>query len=102
MATDPLAISTDGIAQMREYIQRRLIRRPGVQITDDTTLVSSGLIDSFALIEIFLKLEEITNRKIPASKVQPRDMDTVRLMFATAARIGKVKQQSAREPSTLA
>lgn len=101
MATDPVAISTDGITQMREYIQRRLIHRPGVRITDDTALVSSGLIDSFALIEIFLKLEEITNRKIPASKVQPRDMDTVRLMFATASRIGKLKQQPVSEPNIL-
>ncbi len=52
-------------------------------------LVSSGLIDSFALIEIFLELQKITGRKVPASKVQAKDMDTVRLMFAMAEKFGK-------------
>jgi acyl carrier protein len=76
---------------MADYIQNRFIRRPGVQVLPDTPLVSSGLIDSFALIEIFLKLEHVTGRKIPASKVQPKDMDTVQLMLATAERIGKLR-----------
>ncbi len=69
-----------------------MIRRPGVEICDDTPLVSSGLIDSFALIEIFLELEKITNLKIPAAKVRAQDMDTVRLMFAMAGKMGKPKQ----------
>ena len=43
---------------------------------------------SFALIEIFLELQRIAGRKVPASKVQAKDMDTVRLMFATAERFG--------------
>lgn len=58
-------------------------------IDENTPLVSSGLIDSFALIEIFLELQRITALKVPASKVQTKDMDTVRLMFATAERFGK-------------
>ena len=41
----------------------------GGELTEDTPLVSSGLIDSFALIEIFLELQRITGRKVPASKV---------------------------------
>jgi hypothetical protein len=41
------------------------------------------------LIEIFLELQKIAGRKVPASKVQAKDMDTVRLMFAMAERFGK-------------
>jgi hypothetical protein len=41
------------------------------------------------LIEIFLELQRIAGRKIPASKVQAKDMETVRLMFAAAEKFGK-------------
>jgi acyl carrier protein len=75
--------------ELIDFIQRQVIRRSGVEITPETPLVSSGLIDSFALIEIFLKLEKLTQRKIPAGKVQAKDMDTIQLMLATAERIGK-------------
>jgi acyl carrier protein len=77
---------------MTSYIARELVRRPGVEITPETPLVSSGLVDSFALVEIFVKLEKLTNRRIPAAKIQPKDMDTVCLMFATAERLGKLRQ----------
>jgi acyl carrier protein len=86
------AIMTEAVKEMTDYIARELVRRPGVEITPDTPLVSSGLIDSFALVEIFVKLEKLTNRRIPAAKIQPKDMDTVGLMFATAERIGKPRQ----------
>lgn len=75
--------------ELAAYIQNQFVRRPGIQILPETPLVSSGLIDSFALIEIFLKLEQITGRKIPAGKVQAKDMDTVQQMLATAYRMGK-------------
>jgi len=83
------AVIADKALELADYIQNKFIRRPGAHVLPDTPLVSSGLIDSFALIEIFLKLENVTDRKIPASKVQAKDMDTVQLMLATAARIGK-------------
>ncbi len=83
---------TETVEQMKEYIVRTIIRRPRIQIEDDTPLVSSGLIDSMALVDILLKLEDLTNRRIPAGKVQPKDMDTVRLMFATAERVGKPRR----------
>jgi acyl carrier protein len=86
------SIKTASIKEMTDYILRELVRRPGVEVTPDTPLVSSGLIDWFALVEIFVKLEKLTNRRIPAAKIQPKDMDTVSLMFATAERIGKPRQ----------
>ncbi len=88
MATARLA-PIDPVRQLMDYIQRDLVRVRDVQITEDTPLVSSGLIDSFALIEIFLRLEKLTNRKIPGGKVRAKDMDTVRLMFSMAERMGK-------------
>jgi acyl carrier protein len=78
--------------QMITYILHEVIRRPGIQITEDTPLVSSGLIDSLALVNILLKLEDITEMRIPAGKIQPKNMDTVNLMFATAQRLGKPRE----------
>jgi acyl carrier protein len=78
--------------QMIDYIKRDVIRRPEIQIDENTPLVSSGLIDSLALVDILMKLEDVTNKRISAGKVQPKDMDTVGLMFATAAKVGKPRK----------
>ena len=77
--------------QMIAHIET-LIRKPGVTIDENTPLVSSGLIDSMALVDLLLKLEDLTQKRIPAGKVQPKDMDTVAKMFATAERVGKPRK----------
>ena len=69
-----------------------LIRKPGITIDENTPLVSSGLIDSMALVDLLMKLEDLTHKRIPAGKVQPKDMDTVAKMFATAERVGKPRK----------
>ena len=79
------------VMKMREltgYIAEKVIKGKSA-ITEDTPLVSSGLVDSFALIDIFIELQRIAGRKVSAAKVQAKDMDTVRLMFATAEKFGK-------------
>ena len=77
--------------QMIDHVVR-LVRKPGMVIDQDTRLVSSGLIDSMALVDLLIKLEDLTQLRIPAGKVQPKDMDTVALMFATAQRVGKPRK----------
>jgi acyl carrier protein len=78
--------------QMIGYILDEVIRRPGVEINESTPLVSSGLIDSLALVNVLFKLEDITSMRIPAAKVQAKDMDTIGLMFETAQRIGRPRK----------
>jgi len=77
--------------QMREHIAQ-LVRKPSLSIDENTPLVSSGLIDSMALVDLVLKLEDLTRMRIPPGKVQPKDMDTIALMFATAQRVGKPRK----------
>ncbi len=77
--------------QMIEHIVR-LIRKPNLEIDENTPLVSSGLIDSMALVDLLQKLEDLTHMRIPPGKVQPKDLDTVALMFATAQRVGKPRK----------
>src|ERR1019366_3229287 len=50
--------------QMIEHIVR-MIRKPGLTIDENTPLVSSGLIDSMALVDLLLKLEDLTHRRLP-------------------------------------
>ena len=74
--------------QMIEYILKR-IRKPNLTIDENSPLVSSGLVDSMALGDVLLQLEDVTHMRIPAGKVRPKDMDTVGKMFETAVRVGK-------------
>lgn len=75
------------------YVKEKVLHKPGADIGVDTPLVSSGMVDSFALVEMLVELERITKLRIPALKVAPADMDTVRKMFETAARVGKPGKQ---------
>ena len=83
---------TPPVEQMIAHI-RELIRKPGISIDENTPLVSSGLIDSMTLVDLLITLEDLTQRRIPAGKVQPKDMDTVAKMFATAERVGKPRKK---------
>ena len=69
-----------------------LVRNSNLKIDENTPLVSSGLIDSMALVDLLLKLEDLTHTRIPAGKVQPKDLDTVAMMFLTAQRVGKPRK----------
>ena len=84
---------TEQAQALLNYLSSNVLRRPGIKLTSDSSLVASGLIDSFALVDVLLKLEEVTEMRIPAGKVQPKDMDTVNLMLAMAKRVGKPRQQ---------
>ena len=79
-------------AQMIEFVANKIIRRPGTQINEQTPLVSSGLIDSLALVDILQKLEDLTNTRLPAGKIQAKDLDTVESMFSTAHRVGRPRK----------
>ena len=84
----------DGQAQqIIAYIKQEVIGRPDAQIAEDTPLVSSGLIDSLALVTILMKVEDVTQTRIPAGKLRPKDMDNVQLMLEMAQRLGKPRKQ---------
>jgi len=77
--------------QMIDHIMQ-LIRKPGITLDESTPLVSSGLIDSMSLVDLLQKLEDLTHMRIPVGKVQPKDLDSVAKMFATAQRVGKPRK----------
>lgn len=76
-----------------KYILENVIQNPAISIDENTPLVSSGLIDSMALVDILMELEDIMQMRIPAAKVRAKDMDTVALSLATAHRVGKPRKR---------
>ena len=84
---------TEQAQALVNHLSSNVLRRPGIQLKADSSLVASGLIDSFALVDVLSKLEEVSDTRIPAGKVQAKDMDTVNLMLAMAKRVGKSRQQ---------
>ena len=77
--------------EMIDHIAQ-LIPKPSVIVHENTPLVSSGLIDSMMLIDLLVKLEDLTHKRIPSGKIQPKDLDTIAKMFATAQRVGKPRK----------
>lgn len=87
MGVEQLQSGSQVMQLLMNYISQKV--KGKAAINEDTPLVSSGLIDSFSLIEIFLELQKIAGLKVPPSKVQATDLDTVRMMLATAEKFGK-------------
>jgi acyl carrier protein len=85
-------METSQAEAMIRYLKEKVLHKPDAVIEVDTPLVSSGMVDSFALVETLFELERVTQLRIPAVKVAPADMDSVRKMFETAARLGKPKK----------
>ena len=78
----------DAAAAMIDYLRTHVLRDPSVTIDASTPLISSGLVDSFALTDVLLQLERVTRRRIPIGKIRPRDFETVATMLAKAEQVG--------------
>ena len=58
----------------------------GQTVTDDTALISGGLIDSMSIADLIVDLEAAFGIRIPASEVEPDDFDTPRRILSTLER----------------
>jgi acyl carrier protein len=88
MGVGQSASTSEMMKELTTWIAQKVVKGK-CEINEDTPLVSSGLVDSFALIQIFVQLQKIAGVKVPPSKVEATDMETVRIMFATAEKFGK-------------
>jgi acyl carrier protein/D-alanine--poly(phosphoribitol) ligase subunit 2 len=59
------------------FIKNKIVDDPDIEITPDTELISSGLIDSFSLVTLYVYIEKEFGVKIPASRIIPDTFDTV-------------------------
>jgi acyl carrier protein len=68
--------------KLRTYITRELIRDPGYDLGDDEGVITGGLMDSFALAELAVYIENEFNVYIPDPDLTVAKMDTLNQMVA--------------------
>ena len=73
-------------ATLRAYITRELMRDEAYELADDEPIISDGLIDSFALAEFGVFVEQEYDVYIPDADLTVAKMDTLDLMVARVLR----------------
>ena len=68
--------------KLRTYITRELIRDAGYPLTDTEGIVTGGLMDSFALAEFAVYVEQEFSVYIPDSDLTVAQMNTLDQMVA--------------------
>lgn len=64
-----------------EFIIDEFLDDPDIEITQDTKLISSGMIDSFSLVSLQAFIEKEFGKKIPAQRITSESFDTIRQMI---------------------
>ena len=69
------------LEEMKELVLRYVIKEymesEDTEITYDTPLISSGYVDSFAMVSLYVFLENKFKIRIPSSKATPEAFDSV-------------------------
>ena len=64
-------------ARIRAFILQDILRNPRFPLTDDEPLISGGLVDSHALAEIAVFLEQAFGVVVPDTELTPEHLDSV-------------------------
>jgi acyl carrier protein len=59
----------------------------GRKVKDNEAIISSGLIDSLAVLKLISKMEQKLGIRIPPNDLQPDDFDTVEITLETLKRV---------------
>lgn len=70
-------MSNDIANTIAEYISKTILKNPKRAIKPDEKLISSGLIDSFHLVDLGLFIEEKYNVRIDDSELNADTFDTL-------------------------
>lgn len=67
----------DTISRIATYITDRILKQPGRSIKPDEALISSGLVDSFSLVDLSLFIEDNFNVRIDDTELNKETFDTL-------------------------
>jgi acyl carrier protein len=70
-------MTNDVIATLSTYIAGKILKQPKRIITDNEPLISSGLIDSFNLVDMALFIEDTYNVHIDDTELNVNTFDTL-------------------------
>ncbi len=69
--------TTDIEARLSDYITTHIIKQPQYKLSADEALISSGLIDSFHLVDLAVFIEETFGVHIDDTELTPEHFDSV-------------------------
>jgi acyl carrier protein len=70
-------VSDDIIEPLENYIKTQIIKQPNRALKPDEPLISSGLIDSFNLVDLALFVEDTFGVRIDDSELNAQTFDTL-------------------------
>lgn len=70
-------MSDDAIQILAKHISEKILKKPNRVIAPDAALISSGLIDSFHLVDLAVFIEEKFNVRIDDSELTADTFDTL-------------------------
>jgi acyl carrier protein len=68
---------TETIAKIAAYITTEILKQPNRSIKPDESIISSGLIDSFSLVDLGLFVEDNFNVRIADTELNANTFDTL-------------------------
>jgi acyl carrier protein len=70
-------MTTDFISPLAQYIAKEILKQPKRSLKPDEPLISSGLIDSFHLVDLGLFVEDQFGVKIDDTELNAETFDTL-------------------------
>jgi len=64
-----------------EFIKNEFLKDDEIEITIDTKLISSGIIDSFSLVSLQSYIEREFDKRIPNPKMTVENCDTIKQLI---------------------
>jgi acyl carrier protein len=71
-------MSDDVISKLSSFIPGEILKQPGRNLSSDSPLISSGLIDSFSLMDIALFVEDTFGVRIEDTELNAETFDTIK------------------------
>jgi acyl carrier protein len=70
------------IDTLAQYIAAKVLRKPGRLIRPDEALVSSGMVDSFSLVDLAIFVEQTFGVRIDDTELNAQSFDTLSQLVA--------------------
>ncbi len=70
-------MTTEIITPIAKFIAEKILKQPNKVITADESLISSGLIDSFSLMDLALFIEDTFGVRVEDTELNAETFDTL-------------------------
>jgi acyl carrier protein len=70
-------MTIDYTKQLREFVVNNFMFGNGTSLSDDTSFLNAGIVDSTGILELILHLEETYSIKIQPEEMVPENLDSI-------------------------